>query len=172
MKLCWAGSADDWPKTQKIIKLLSTPTLQLIMSVAPSRNEFSVRNGCFAIPTTTSNEIELSPMSSDVWICCDGATGIEINIFKTNTMVKTGRHFVRDVQVHCIKQCGDHIWLASRIGLECGSVDIFNQKTQDLIHYIKMGDMFVSCINSSDHVVYMGTMEGYCFAFPLDIEAI
>ena len=172
MQLCWAGSADDRPEMQKIIKWLSTPTLQLIMSVVPITSEFSLRNGCFAIPTITSNESELSPMSSDVWICCDGATGIEINIFKTNTMVKTGRHFVRDDQVCCIKQCGDHIWLASRVGLECGSVDIFNQKTQDLIHHIKIGDMSVSCINSSDHVVYMGTMEGYCFTFPVDIETV
>ena len=87
-------------------------------------------------------------------------------------MVKTDKHFLRENQVRCMKQCGEHVWVASRAGLEDGVVDIFNKNTKDLIHNIKMRENAVSCITNSDQLVYMGTMEGYCFAFPMDVAII
>ena len=87
-------------------------------------------------------------------------------------MVKTGKHFVRENQVQCMKQYGEHVWVASRAGLEYGMVDILNKNTKDLIHNIKMGENTVLCITNSDQLVYMGTMEGYCFAFPMDVATI
>ena len=35
-----------------------------------------------------------------------------------------------------------------------------------------MGENTVSCITNSDQLVYLGTMEGYCFAFPMDVHTI
>ena len=87
-------------------------------------------------------------------------------------MVKTGKHFVRVNQVQCIKQCGEHVWMASRAGLEDSVMDIFNKNTKELIHNFKMRENAVSCITNSDQLVYMGTMEGYCFAFPIDVATI
>ena len=74
--------------------------------------------------------------------------------------------------MHCMKQCGEHVWVASRAGLECGVVDIFDRCTKSLIHNIKIKENAVFCVANFDHLVYMGTMEGYCFTFPLDIKAI
>ena len=119
-----------------------------------------------------SSQVGPVPTSSELWICCDGIERAELSIFTTNTMVKAGKHFVRENQVHCMKQCGEHVWMVSRAGLEDGVVDIFNKNTKDLIHNIKMRENAVSCITNSDQLVYMGTMEGYCFAFPMDVATI
>ena len=171
MKKCWAGSANERPKTQEIVEWLCAPALQLIISIIPVSSKYSVRNGCIVSPYL-SNEIRPVTISSELWICCDGLEGIELNIFRTNTMAKMGKHFVRENQVHCMKQCDDHIWVASRAGLDSGVVDIFSSETKDLVHVIKMRENAVSCITNSDRLVYMGTMEGYCFAFPMNVQTI
>ena len=170
MRLCFAGNADDRPSTQEITKWLSTPALQLIMSVVPIKSKYSIRNGCFVTPTA-NKEVGPVPASSEVWICCYGSEGVELDVFDTNTMMKMQTHFVTDIQVHDIKQCGDHIWLASQAGLEYGAVCIFNQSTKELVHHIKTGDNLVSRIAYSDELVYMGTMEGYCLAFPSHVSS-
>ena len=166
MKLCVAENADDRPNIQKIIKWLNTPTLQLSMSVVPVMSKYSIRNVCFVTPAN-SDDAWSAPASSEVWICGFGSEGVELSIFDTNTMVKIQNHFVKDIQVHDIVQCRDHIWLASRVGLEYGAIEIFNQSRKELIQHIETGENLVSCIASSDQLamVYMGTMEGYCLAF-------
>ena len=171
MKLCWEGSPKERPTSQQIVEWLSASALQLIISVIPVSSKYSIRNGCIVTPVM-SNEVGPVPTSSELWICCDGVEGAELSIFTTNTMVKAGKHFVRENQVRCMKQCGEHVWVASRAGLEYGVVDIFNKNTKDLIHNIKMRENAVSCITNSDQLVYMGTMEGYCFAFTMDVASI
>ena len=171
MKLCWAGSPKERPTSQQIVEWLSASGLQLIISVVPVSSKYSIRNGCIVTPVMSS-QVGPVPTSSELWICCDGVEGAELSIFTTNTMVKAGKHFVRENQVRCMKQCGEHVWVASRAGLEYGVVDIFNKNTKDLIHNIKMRENAVSCITNSDQLVYMGTMEGYCFAFPMDVATI
>ena len=171
MKLCWEGSPKERPTSQQIVEWLSASALQLIISVIPISSKYSIRNGCIVTPVM-SNEVGPVPTSSELWICCDGVEGAELSIFTTNTMVKAGKHFVRENQVRCMKQCGEHVWVASRAGLEYGVVDIFNKDSKDLIHNIKMKENTVSCITNSDQLVYIGTMEGYCFAFTVDVASI
>ena len=100
-------------------------------------SKHSVHNGCNVTPVI-SNKIGSVPTSSELWICCEGVDGAEMNIFTTNTMVKAGKHFVRERWVQCMKQCGEHVWVASRAGLEDSVVDIFSKKTKDLVHSIMM----------------------------------
>ena len=171
MKLCWDQSLMERPTSQQIVEWLSASALQLIISVVPVSSKYSIRNGCIVTPVM-SNKVGLVPTSSELWICCDGVEGAELSIFTTNTMVKADEHFVRENQVRCMKQCGEHVWVASRVGLEHGMVSIFNKNTKDLIHNIKMNEYSVSCITNSDQLVYMGTMEGHCFAFSIDLASI
>ena len=171
MKLCWEGNPKDRPTSQQIVEWLSASALQLIISVVPVSSKYSVRIGSIVTPVM-SNEVGPVHTSSELWICCDGVEGAELSIFTTNTMVEADKHFIRENQVRCMKQCGEHVWVASRAGLEYGVVDIFNKNTKDLIHNIKMRENAVSCITNSDQLVYMGTMEGYCFAFPMDVATI
>ena len=171
MKLCWAGNPMERPACQEIIEWLSASALQLIISVIPVNSKYSIRNGCIVTPDIIS-EVGLPPTSSELWICCDGVGGGEVSIFTTNTMVETRRHSVRENQMHSIKQCGQYVWVPSRIDLEYGVVNIFNKTTKDLVHSLKMRENTVSCITSSDDSVYLGTMEGNCFVFPINVADI
>jgi len=170
MKECWSTNANDRPTTQMIVECLSCPAVQLIMSVAPITNEYSIRNGCIVTPSHS-----MTARSTELWICSDGDEGIVLNILNTNTMLSVCKQFVKHNQVQCLQQCGDHIWVASRAGLDYGVVDIFNKNTKLLVHSIKNKDIdnnAISCITSSKDLVFMGTMEGCIFSFPLDIQII
>ena len=171
MKLCWAGNPMERPACQQVIEWLSASALQLIISVIPVNSKYSIRNGCIVTPDM-SNEVGLPPTSSELWICCDGAGGGEVSIFTTNTMVEVRRHSVRENQMHSIKQCGQYVWVPSRIDLEYGVVNIFNKTTKDLVHSLKMRENTVSCITNSNKLVYLGTMEGNCFVYPANVADV
>ena len=170
MKLCWAGDPAERPTSQQIIEWLSAPALQLIVSVVPFNGKYSIRNGCIVTPD--KNDVGLGPTSGELWIFCGGAGGGELNMFTTNTMEKVHKHSLRENQMHCIKQCGQYVWVHSRIDLEYGVVNIFDKTTKDLVHSVRMKENAVSCITNSDDLVYLGTMEGSCFAFPIDMVNI
>ena len=171
MKLCWAGNPMERPACQQVIEWLSSSALQLIVSVIPVHSKYSIRNGCIVTPDMR-NEVGLPPTSSELWICCDGAGGGEVSIFTTNTMVEVRRHSVRENQMHSIKQCGQYVWVPSRIDLEYGVVNIFNKTTKDLVHSLKMRENTVSCITNSNELVYLGTMEGNCFVYPANVADV
>ena len=171
MKLCWAGNPMERPACQQVIEWLSSSALQLIISVIPVHSKYSIRNGCIVTPDMR-NEVGLPPTSSELWICCDGAGGGEVSIFTTNTMVEVRRHSVRKNQIHSIKQCGQYVWVPSRIDLEYGVVNIFNKTTKDLVHSLKMRENTVSCITNSNELVYLGTMEGNCFVYPANVADV
>ena len=171
MKLCWDGNPVKRPSSQQVIEWLSASALHLIISVIPVNSKHSIRNGCIVTPDM-SNEVDLPPTSSELWICCDGVGGGEVSIFTTNTLVELRRHSVRENQMHSIKQCGQYVWVPSRIDLEYGVVNIFNKTTKDLVHSLKMRENTVSCIANSDDLVYLGTMEGNCLVFPANVADI
>ena len=165
MKTCWAHKPMERPTTQVIIKWLSAPALQMVMSVTPIESRYSINSGCIVTPDLSS----AAATSGEIWICCDTITGFELNIYKTNTMQKVADKFVNNNQVCCIKQCGAHVWVPS---LEDGVVSIFNQNSKDLVHTIQLEGDTVSCITNCDQLVYMGTVEGHCYAYPIDIHTI
>ena len=171
MKLCWAGNPMKRPASQQIIEWFSASALQLIISVIPVNCNYSIRNGCIVTPDM-NNDVDLPASSSELWICCDGVGGGRVSILTTNTLVEVRGHTVRENQMQSIKQCGQYVWVPSRIDLEYGVVNIFNKTTKDLVHSLKMKENSVSCITSSDDWVYLGTMEGNCFVFPVNVTDI
>ncbi|XP_065920042.1 leucine-rich repeat serine/threonine-protein kinase 2-like [Dysidea avara] len=159
MKLCWTGSADTRPKIQKIVEWLSTPVLQLIISVIPVNSQKSISNGCIV---TTLHRNQDKPVS-EVWIYCDGDEGTEISIFNPNSLLKVEKKLVYKNRVCCIKQCGDQIWETTRGGV----LNILHKNSKDRVDSMKIRDHTVTCITSFDQRVCMGTMEGYCFTSPI-----
>ena len=170
MKLCWAGDPVERPSSQQIIEWLSAPALQLIVSVVPLDSKYSIHNGCIVTPVL-SNQVSQTAVSSELWICCGGEKG-ELRVFTTNTVEEVHRHSMKENQIQCISQCGQCVWVPSRIGLEYGVVNIFNRNTKYLVHSLELKENTVSCITNSGHLVYLGTMEGSCFVFPLDVTDI
>ena len=171
MKLCWAGDPAGRPTSYQIIEWLSAPALQLIVSVIPLDSKYSIRNGCIVTPVI-GNKVDHSAVSSELWICFGGGRGGELRVFTTNTTEEVHRHSMKANHIQCIWECGQCVWVPSRIGLEYGVVNIFNRNTKYLVHSLELKDNAVSCITSSDHLVYLGTMEGSCFVFPIDVTDI
>ena len=173
MKRCWAGDPVERPTSQQIIEWLSAPAVQLIVSVVPFSGNNSICNGCI-VSTAISNGAGHSERStsSELWICFDGVREGELNVFNSNTMQEISKYSFRENQICCMKQCGQYVWVSSRTDIEFGVVNIFNKTTKDLIYSLKMKENTVSCITHSDHQVYLGTLEGNCFAFPIDVSQI
>ena len=173
MKLCWAGDPAERPTSQQIIEWLSAPALQLIVSVVPFNGKNSICNGCIVSPVT-NNEARHGEgsTSSELWICFDGVREGKLNVLNTNTMQEVSRYSFRENQICCMKQCGQYVWVSSRTGVEYGVVNIFNKTTKDLIYSLKIKENTVSCITDSNHQVYLGTEEGNCFVFPIDVSEI
>ena len=172
MKKCWKDDPKQRPDTSDIIKMLSLSPMQSVMCVAPIRSNLSLHK---AISITSSDLQQAGhPRSTnnELWVVCDGREGTEINIYNTDMMTKVNKNFIKGCQTLCISLCGEHVWLGSRAGLEYGVLDIFNIKTRDLVHNIRMRENYVSCITSTEKSVYVGTLEGYCFSFINDISKI
>ena len=170
MQRCWQGDPRQRPTTSEIIDKVSLSSFQSVMSVQPVKSKLSLRHAC-VITSTNLTEANIS-RENELWVCCDGAEGTEISVYTTNTMTKVSKNFIKDNQVQCISLCGDHVWVATRAGIEYGVIDIFSIKNRELVHNIRLKDNSVSCITHSDKMVYCGTLEGYCFSFSRNIEQI
>jgi len=120
----------------------------------------SISNGCI---------VEAGSEPHELWICCDGADGTELHICKIDSLERVNKHFLRGVQVCYVKQCASYIWVAAQVNIGDGVVFIFDRQSQELLFEIKTENIVVSCIINSDHIVYIGTEEGYCFAILLDL---
>ena len=171
MENCWVDKPEDRPTTDTLITHLSNVVLQSVMAIHPVRSRFSLRRGCAITPHDYA-KANVGHTASELWICCDGSEGAELNIFNTNRMVKVSKNFIKENQVQCMCVCGDHVWVCSRAGIEYGVIDIFSMISRELVHNIRMRENAVSCITCSDSFVYLGTLEGYCFAFGMDLKII
>ena len=168
MKCCWEDNIDKRPSTEEIIKSLCLSSVQSIMSVLPVKSPFSIRHACTITVEAFTRVRAPHINSSELWVCCDGLEGTELNIFNTNTMTKIHKHFSKDYQVKCIGLCGNHIWMSTRSGIGPGLLEIFNIHSRDIVHNIEMEDVAVSCITCTDSDVFLGTTEGYCLSFTLN----
>ena len=172
MEECWQDKPNKRPDTDEVISKLTNMTMISIMSITPVRSRFSLRRGCAITPHDYAKANASHAQSSELWICCDGSEGAELNIFNTNRMVKLSKNFIKDNQVQCMCVCGDHVWVCSRSGIEFGVIDIFSILTRELVHNIRMKENAVCCITAAEDFVYVGTLEGYVFAFSMDLKII
>ena len=171
MQMCWEDNPQSRPTTDAIINQICLSPMQAVMCVHPVKSRYSLRRIC-AITPHDFTRAGVARSHSELWVCCDGAEGAEVNIYNTNTMVKISKNFIKENQVQCICLCGDHVWVSSRAGIEYGVIDIFSITSRELVHNIRMRENSVSCITCSDKTVYLGTLEGYCFSFSRDIRKI
>ena len=172
MKCCWEDNIDKRPSTEEIIKSLCLSSVQSIMSVLPVKSPFSIRHACTITVEAFTRVRAPHINSSELWVCCDGLEGTELNIFNTNTMTKIHKRLTKEYQVQCIGLCGDHVWMGTRAGIGPGSLEIFSIHSRDIVHSIRMNEVAVSCITCTDTDVYLGTTEGYCLSFSRNIRQI
>ena len=171
MQCCWLDDPRLRPTTTEIISKVSLCSFQSVMTIQPVRSKLSLRNAC-AIASTHLFKGNTSHGENELWVCCDGAEGTEVITYTTNTMAMVDRNLIEDKQVQCISLCGDHVWVATKVGMKEGEIHIFSTHTRDLIHSIQLKDSLVSCMACSDIMVFCGTLEGFCLTFNLDIKQL
>lgn len=170
MELCWKDDPSGRPNTDIILHRLSDASFQAVMSVVPVESTFSLRRAVNITRKHKYSQTSLSPRSSDLWICCDNSKGTEIHVYSTNKMVRLMKKFIKNVQLQCICSCGDNVWVCSREGIGIGIIDFFEIASREHVHSIRMHDMSVSCIACSESTVYLGTLEGFCYSFSIDLD--
>ena len=69
-------------------------------------------------------------------------------------------------------QCGKHVWVATRAGVECGMVDIHNTDTMESVHRIHMQNKSITCLTANNETVYIGTNDGYCISCENDVNKL
>ncbi len=172
MEICWKDKSTKRPEDDAILKKLCLSPMQSTMAVTPIKSRFSLRKAIAITPTDFIKANVVNRNYNELWVCCDGAEGAEINMYNTHTMAKVNKNFIKDNQVQAIIKCGDHLWIGSRAGIEYGVVDIFSIQTKELVHNIRMRENSVSCMSCTDKAVYIGTLEGYCFRFISNIDEV
>ena len=169
MKACWNENPRNRPSTDNIIKRLCSFPMQAVMCIAPIKSQLTLRQGIIISPAVFAKAGHLNKLENELWVCCDGLEGMEMNVYNMHTMVKLlNQPYFKENQFSCMALCGDHIWICSRSGVEYGVIGIFSIDTHKSIHSIQMNNVFVSCITAMDETVYVGTNKGYCFSFPVN----
>ena len=169
MKDCWNENPRNRPSTDKIIKRLSSSTTQAVMCITPVKSQFSLRQGIIISPAVFAKAGHLNKLENELWICCDGPEGMELNVYNTHTMAKLlNQPYFKENQFSCMALCGDHVWICSRCGVDYGVIDVFSIDTHKSVHNIQLNNVFISCIASTDEAVFVGTNRGYCFSFPVN----
>ena len=181
MKRCWKHSSTHRPTTDEILEQLAKPSVKLTMGVHPIASDYSLRTACCyvstpslqhgtgPIPAVTDSP---EPPNVELWLCCDSDKGAEITVYQVDNMAILKQNRIKGNQVRCMALCGDHVWVATRAGLEFGQLDIYSASTRQAVHRIRMKNTAVSCITCSNTHIYIGTMEGYVFMYELTLTAI
>ena len=156
------------PRLQEVVCQLYQPLHQLVM------HEVSVSDGLISCACAVRfDQSDNSDGYYEVWTCCNDDSGAKVTIFPANEMQKPLlHHMISNYQVRLIHQCGDLVWVPSWAGLESGVIDMFDVYLHKLVHSIKMKDTCISCIKCSDSHVYCGTIEGYCFMLPIELNKL
>ena len=172
MKKCWEDNPQNRPDAEDIIKMVCLAPVQSIMCVFPVKSKFYLCKAVAVTPGDFAVAGNYTKLHNELWVCCDGKEGAELNIFNSQTMSLMNKNFIKECQVCCIALCNDHIWVGSMAGIEYGSIDIFNITSSELVHSIRMGENFASCLIAAKDKVLLGTLEGYIFRFSSDINEV
>ena len=177
MKRCWKHNPTDRPTTGEAIQYITSPRVQLTMGVHHIESRYSLRCVCI------SNDLSAAPLCGDVdpnaypihpdlqfWVCCDNFEAVEVSVFEAYKMEQLQKPLVfEDRQVTSVAVCGDCMWMATRVGVESGQLDLFSTSTHQRVHCIGFQDTVVSCITCDDTHVYVGTMEGCVYSYGLSL---
>ena len=169
MKACWNETPRNRPSTKKIITSLSSSTRQAVMCITPIKSQLSLRQSVLVSPAAFTKAGHSNKLENELWICCDGPEGMELNVYNVHTMVKLlNQPYFKETQFNCMSLCVDHVWVCSRSGIEYGVIDIFSIDTHKSVRSIQLKNVFISCISSTNEAVFVGTNRGYCFSFPVN----
>ena len=155
MKDCWKSDPDERPTAFTVIQQVSTVSQQLLMGVHYINSELSLRNVCSVV-----DEFQVL---KELWLCYDANEGLDLIICNAQTLKKEDSHSLPNKQVCSIHQHGDTMCVASRLGLEAGTVDLYSIESRKHEKTISLSEQSVMSMTSTESDVYFGTYEGFCY---------
>ena len=155
MNQCWKTDPDERPTAFTVTQQLNNISLQLLMGVHYINSELSLRNVCSVVD-------ELQALK-ELWLCYDANEGLDLIICNAQTLKKECIHAIPNKQVCSIHQHGDMMWVASRLGLEAGTLDVYSIEPRKHEQTITLSEQSVMSITSTESDVYFGTYEGFCY---------
>ena len=161
MEACWDGQPDKRPSAENLLKYLCLSSTQSVMSVINTNDSSSMRQA----------QVVRTQHCNDVWICSNGKAGLEIDVYNLSTLKKTKTQLMTNM-FSSICLCKGYIWIATRNGISYGTLNILNPVNQKCEYEIPRWDYMVSCISCSNENVYIGTIDGLCFSFPIDLKRV
>ena len=168
MKECWKNDPEDRPTTDTIMKYTCQASVQSIMSVHPTKGSATLKHACLVTPSQAAGDNTHN--SSEVWVCSNGKDEIKVDVYSVNTMVKITSSSIRQSHFRCVHLCKDHVWVGARVGISHSTITFFSAVTRKKVHEIPHWEYMISCITCSSTRVYVGTLDGLCYSFPIDIK--
>ena len=155
MEQCWKCDPDERLTASTVAQQLDDVSMQLLMGVHYINSELSLRNIC--------SVVDESQALKELWLCYDANEGLDLIICNSQTLEKECSFSIPKKQVCSIHQYGDTMCVASRLGLETGTVDLFSIKYKRHERKISLPEQSVMSITSTESDVYFGTYEGFCY---------
>ena len=172
LQQCWDQSPDRRPCAEEAVERLCLSSTQSVVAIAHmEKMSLLLQSSCLVTHLDLAH-CNIPSQDSEVWFCIDGEEGTSIKTYSMATMTVTKMNFVVENQVQSMSVCGDHVWVSSCAGVDCGSLDLFHIGTKEMVHTISTGEAIVSCIASSERFVYCGTIEGRCLVFSRDVHSL
>lgn len=164
MQCCWQADPRNRPATSEIIDKLCLSSFQSLMSVRSAPFSFSQCKAC-AITEKVFSEAGAGHRESEIWLCFDSDTGMEIYSYSTSTLVMFNKNVLNGIKVQSINLCGGYVWAGLKSENGNGAIDIFSITTRASIQKILLKSHAVSCMAYLDEIVYCGTFDGFCLSF-------
>ena len=176
---------DNTISLKSVISSLSVALMQLIAGVCPLPDLTPVCGACNVLKSRNvpgghdedvANTIEPPPMYNEIWIPSlnEETSQLKLNVLKPGCMsLKTiEMHSLKPLKVIAICKCGESVWLSTQLSNNMSCVSIFDIHTYNIVHNIKMEGNVVTCMDSLENQVFLGTKAGFLFVFPSSVEVI
>ena len=162
MEASWDGSPQKRPSAESLVEYTCLSSVQSVMSIITTRDASSMRQAV-VVKTQRCN---------DIWVCSDGIDGLEIDVYNLSTFAKTKTQRIPSI-FSAICPCKDYVWIATRNSVtKKTSLEVYNPSSLKRELQIKNWELMVSCISCSKENVYIGTSDGLCFSYPIDLKRL
>ena len=184
------------PALDEVISNVCKVSTQCLLHVLPLDGQFSLRCACTVAPptftpgsSTSSNFTNTCSLSSptspsptfpsspapadcgELSVICEGANGVEANIFSVDTMATLSKHLIENAQMNCCVYSSDQqLLVASTKDLADCTISILDAARLLPPRTISIGDSTVCSMVCTHGTIYCGTVEGHCLALALGTE--
>ena len=181
-KNCCSLNPAGRPDLQVAVEQLCNPEFQLVTDVITINGNVpcACTRSCLQCSTTTASCANCN--NTEVWMCCQNVAGAEFISFSSKNwkLESERRQFIKGHQVYDMVSHGEHVWAASSQAGRKGLLLRFDDRKNIVVpvqsKIIKSdnsglpdSDYGVSLACSDNHV-YVGTVNGWCLMFPIDIS--